>query len=159
MNFAKLVERDARHAGGKRLQFRAGAARFLLGLHPVAVQAHDLRPHDPAAESLADRLMAQADTHDWSLAGGGGHQVEADAGLIRIAGTGRQHDALGLQVESVLDCERVVAPDLDFCPKLSQEMEEVVGKAVVVVDQQKHINYLPGFSEHFNEARSRSYIS
>ncbi len=50
------------------------------------------RPHHVAPESLADRLMAEADAEDRRRAARGAHEVEADAGFVRRAGTGRQHD-------------------------------------------------------------------
>ena len=54
------------------------------------------RADDLAAERLADRLVAEADAEDRDLARSGGDQVEADAGLVRRAGAGRQHDRLRL---------------------------------------------------------------
>src|SRR5271167_2978527 len=54
------------------------------------------RPHDRAAEGVADRLMAKADAEDRDFAGSGRDQIEADAGLSRRAGAGREHDGVGL---------------------------------------------------------------
>ena len=58
------------------------------------------RADDLAAERLADRLMAEADAEDRELAGGGGDQVEADAGLVRRARAGGQHDRFGLRASA-----------------------------------------------------------
>ena len=65
-------------------------------------------------------------------------QVEADAGLVRRAGAGRQHDRLGLAREHVVDRDLVVAMHDDVRPQLAQVVDEVEGEAVVVVDQQDH---------------------
>ncbi len=54
-----------------------------------------------AAECLADRLMAEADAEDRDFARGGGDQVQADAGLVRRAWAGRQHDRFRLAREGV----------------------------------------------------------
>ncbi len=85
---------------------------------PVWVMARDLAVHrfrradDLAAERLADRLVAEADAEQWDLPGGGGDQVEADAGLVRRAGARRQHDRFRLHGQGVLDRQLVIAPDL-----------------------------------------------
>ena len=51
------------------------------------------------AHGRADRLMAEANAQYGDLSGGGGDEVEADARFVRGAGTGRQHDRLGLVLE------------------------------------------------------------
>ena len=55
---------------------------------------HDLAgAHHAAAEGLADRLVAEADAEERRAGlGGGGDQREADAGLVGVAGAGRQQD-------------------------------------------------------------------
>src|SRR6185369_598792 len=50
------------------------------------------RPHDVAAERLADGLMAEADAEDRDGRRGLFDQIEADTGLVGRAGAGRQHD-------------------------------------------------------------------
>src|SRR5258705_2880356 len=96
------------------------------------------RTHDVAAEGLADRLMAETDAQDRNAAGGLFYQVEADAGLVRGAGAGRQHDRLGLRGEHRVGGRLVVAPDSDLRPQSAQIMDEVEGEAVIVVDQDDH---------------------
>ena len=101
------------------------------------------RADDLAAERLADGLMSQADAEQRDLAGRGGDQVEADAGFGRRAGAGRQHDRLGLHGQRVRDRQLVVAPDLAIeravlRADIAQEVVEVEGKAVVVVDEKNH---------------------
>ena len=43
------------------------------------------RANHVGAKSLADGLKAEANAEHRNLAGSGGHQIEADAGLVRIA--------------------------------------------------------------------------
>ncbi len=65
-------------------------------------------------------------------------QVEADAGLVRRAGAGRQHDCLGLGGQHLIDADLVVAMHGDVGSKPAQIVDEVEGEAVVVVDQHDH---------------------
>ena len=92
-----------------------------------------------AAEHLADRLVAEADAEQRHLfLGGGADQVHADAGLVRRAGAGREHDAGGLQRQRLVDRDLVVAMHDAARAEIAQEVDEVVGEAVVVIDQEKH---------------------
>ena len=87
----------------------------------------------------ADRLLAEADAEERRLRlGGGVDQLEADAGLVGVAGTGREHDALRMLRHGLADADLVVAPDFHLGAELAQEVEEVVGEAVVVIDQEVH---------------------
>ena len=56
-------------------------------------------------------LVAQANPEDRQGVRRLRQQVQADAGLIRRAGTWRQQDAGRLQVQGLLDAERIVALD------------------------------------------------
>ena len=69
-------------------------------------------------------------------------QIEADAGLVRRAGAGRQHDRVGLSRQHVRDGDLVVAMHGHVRPKPAQVMDEVEGEAVVVVDQHDHAPFL-----------------
>src|SRR3981189_1973709 len=97
------------------------------------------RAHDAAPESLADRLMAETDAEDRNAARGLFYQVQADAGLVRGAGAGRQHDRLGTGGEHRVGGDLVVAPDSDLRSQPAQIMDEVEGEAVIVVDQHDHV--------------------
>ena len=55
-----------------------------------------------------------------------------------VHGPGRQHDRLRLARERVRDGELVVAPHLAARADVAQEVEQVEGEGVVVVDQQDH---------------------
>ena len=96
------------------------------------------RADDVAAECLADRLMAEADAEDRDFPRGGGDEVQADAGLVRSAWAGGEHDRFRLAREGVGYGELVVAHDLAPGANVAQEVEQVEGEAIVVVDQQDH---------------------
>jgi hypothetical protein len=104
---------------------------------------HRHRPPDHlAAEGLADGLMAEADAEDRELAGRGLDQLEADAGPVRIAGAGGKDDPLGMQAHDLRNAGVVVASDIDRCAELPQEVIEVIGETVVVIDQDEHFQGL-----------------
>ena len=96
------------------------------------------RPDHAAAKSLADGLVAEADAKDRNVRGGALDQIEADAGLVGRAWTGRQHDGVGVAREHVIDADLIIAMDIDLRPQAAQVMDEVEGEAVIVVDQQDH---------------------
>jgi hypothetical protein len=69
--------------------------------------------NDAAAKCCADGLMSEADAEDWYSAGEVLDQINADAGVLRPAGTGRHHDALRLHILNVSNRDLVVAVNLD----------------------------------------------
>src|ERR1700722_684352 len=93
--------------------------------------------HHLAAESLADRLVAETDAEDGHMPGLG-YQLQADAGMVGIARSGRDDDALRLQRQGRFDGERVVPFDRYLGAELAQVVPQVIGEAVVVIDQQEH---------------------
>ena len=97
------------------------------------------RADDLAAEGLADGLMTETDAQQRNAMGSGRRdQVEADAGLVRVAGPRRQHDGLRRGGQNLIDGDLVVPVDAGLRPKLAQEMDEVVGETVIIIDQQQH---------------------
>ncbi len=124
--------------GTAPLMPRKTPSPLVLDLGQLAVHRHR-RAHHLAAERLADRLMAEADAEDRDGRRRLGDQVEADAGLVRRAGAGREHDRLRRPPPS----PRSVAILSLRCtthvrPQLAQVVEQVEGEAVVVVDQDDH---------------------
>ena len=97
------------------------------------------RAHHLAAEHLTDRLVAEADAQQRHLLlGGGADEIHADAGLVRRAGAGREHDAGGLQRHGLVDRDLVVAMHDALRAEIAQKVDEVVGEAVVIIDQENH---------------------
>src|SRR5204862_547727 len=65
-------------------------------------------------------------------------QLQADAGLVGRARARREHDALGRQLQDLGDADLVVAEDLAGGAELAQVVDEVIGEAVVVIDEDEH---------------------
>src|SRR6185312_9676569 len=98
------------------------------------------RADDLAAYRLAERLVAEADAEQRHIASAA-YQFEADAGAVGIARPRRDDDALRLHRQRLVDAQGVVTPHSHFRPQLSQKMPEVVGEAVVVIDEQEHARF------------------
>ena len=86
------------------------------------------RAHHVATECLADRLVAETNTEDRNFSRGCGDKVEADAGLVRCAGSRGEHDRFGLAGQRIGHADLVVAPDLAPRANVAQEMEQVEGE-------------------------------
>src|SRR6266478_8493303 len=93
---------------------------------------------DRGAVRLADRLVPQADAEDRRRGAEPPDDVERHARLVGIAGSGRDHDALGLERDDRLAGQSVVAHDLERRAQLAEILDEVVGEGVVVVDDEDH---------------------
>ncbi len=99
---------------------------------------------DPGSIRGADALMTQADTQDGYRRSKPPHDVIADSGVLRATWAWRNADAFG--------CERVDLGDRDFVVSLHNNLatqdpeilDEVVGKRVVVIDDQDPIHRSPG---------------
>ena len=74
-------------------------------------------------------------------------EVKRDSSPVGIAGSGRDDDALRPHSQSFSGGQNIIPSDLDLGSQLSEEVIEVVCKAVVVVDEKKHFNGLTGDSE------------
>ncbi len=97
------------------------------------------RPDDPAAEGVADRLVAQADPHD------GDPRVERPDRRRTVIpacsgeqGPGERKIASGFIASISIQGDLVVPADGHLLPKLAQVLDQVVGKGIVVVDHQYH---------------------
>src|SRR5580704_10369392 len=101
------------------------------------------RAHHLAAEHLADRLMAEADAEQRHLRlGRGPDEIHADAGFVGRARTRRQHDAGGPERHRLVDRDLVVAMHDTSRTQVAQEVDEVVGEAVVIIDQEQHLTFV-----------------
>ena len=79
-------------------------------------------------------LMAQAYAEQGNLTGEALDQLETDAGAVGIAGAGRHDHRLGRSIEQRIDGDGIVALNRNLGAKLSEEMRQVIGKAIVVID-------------------------
>ena len=101
---------------------------------------HDLgRVVDRAAGRVGERLVAEADAEHRHL--GAPEHVERDADValvLRAPGAGRDHDVVHGQRRDLLPRQLVVAHDDRLVAvDLAQQVEEVEGERVVVVDQER----------------------
>src|SRR5579863_5105624 len=98
----------------------------------------DWRADDGAAESVANRLMAEADPKHRDFAGNRPDQIEADTGVLGSTRAGRKHDGVGIGGHNGGAGDPVVAMHAHLRPKVPEEMDQVEGEAVVIVDQDNH---------------------
>src|ERR1700733_3956073 len=105
--------------------------------HRVRLAVHRAwRLDHPGAERGADRLVTQADAEqrDASLRAGG-HRGHADPRLGWGTGSRRDHHARRPGGDDLGRRHLVVPDDLDARPRGAQEVSEVPGEGVVVVDE------------------------
>ena len=89
-------------------------------------------------EGLTDGLVPQADAQDRHGRGRAGDQGQADAGLVWCAGAGRQQHGGGVQRPGLVRRQVVVAHHMRRRAQLREVVDEVVGEAVVVIDDEDH---------------------
>ena len=65
-------------------------------------------------------------------------QFDADAGFLRSAGSGRNHDALGVHRLDLSDGHFVVAANLNPGAQFAQVLDEVVSERIVVIEDEDH---------------------
>jgi hypothetical protein len=65
------------------------------------------------------------------------HDVDADAGIFRASGTGGEHDGFRGHGCGLLHRDRIVPYDADVGIEGADELVEVVGKTVVIVNKQE----------------------
>src|SRR5258705_9188751 len=100
--------------------------------------------NDFAAECGADGLMTQAYAKDREFSGQAANQVDANSGILRGAGARRNYNGFGLAPRNFLDGDFVVAMHFDIASQLAKILGQVVGKRIVVVEQQNHLASFSG---------------
>jgi hypothetical protein len=70
------------------------------------------------------------------------HQGHEDAGVGGRARAGRQHGCRGLEGEHLLHGEGVIAVHDGLRAELAEQLHEVVGERVVVVEDEEHATKL-----------------
>src|SRR5579875_3755753 len=114
------------------LEDRAAVVVNLTGLSVIDCTGTD----DAPAEGFADRLMSQTDAEQWDLPGKPANDFERDPGAAGCSRPGRDHNALGPQPGDFFDADLIVATHDELLAELAQILRQVVGKRIVVVDQQ-----------------------
>jgi len=98
---------------------------------------------DRGPEGLADGLVAQAHAQDGGFARHAGYHVFADPGVRRTARAGGDDDVGRTQGFDLL-CAHLVVFDYPYARiDHSYELVQIIGKAVVVVDQKDHDSTSP----------------
>src|SRR3984893_7213190 len=114
----------------------AAKNRFALVFNRCELAMHGFwRADDLAAKGLADRLMAEADPENWDDGPRVLDKFEADPGVARPAGAGRQHDRVGRRRHDFANAHFVIAKHRDVRAERAQAMHQVPGETVVIVDQ------------------------
>src|SRR5208282_1067301 len=129
----RMIARGGERAG------QAAKQGFAVVADLAGFSVHEARGADHApAKRLADALMTEADAEDGYLRGEAADQLHADARLARRAGAGGDHDALGAERRDFVERDAVVAAHQEFLPELAEDLSQVVGEGIVVVDEQDH---------------------
>ncbi len=81
------------------------------------------------------------------------HRIDDDAGVGRVARTGRNDDPVGGHLGDPFERDLVVAVNDQIRAQLAQVLDEVVGERIVVVDDEDAHGYSP------SEASSSARIS
>ena len=93
---------------------------------------------DFPAERGANGLMAEANPEDRNFSSEALDQLDGNTRFLRRARAGRNHDALRLTANNFFHGNFVVAMHFDLTTQLAEILREVVGKGIVVVEQQDH---------------------
>src|SRR5690242_9527854 len=96
------------------------------------------RANHPPAKDLADTLMPQAHTERWDALPQLADDRIGDAGLTWGAGARRDDDMRRREPLGLLHRAFVVPPHQHLRAKLREILVQVVGEAVVVIDEQQH---------------------
>lgn len=96
--------------------------------------------HHFATKGLTDGLMTKAHPHQ-RCAGFRRclRDRKANAGMIGVTGAGREQYPRRVHRHGLLNIQRIIAVHHDICPKTAKIMQQIVGKTVIIVDQQQHV--------------------
>lgn len=95
-------------------------------------------PHDIATEDMPNTLMAEADSKSGNARSKFFDHSTTDARLLWRAGTGGNADMIRLLFGDLIESDLIIPVNLHLRTHLSEVLDEVVGKGVVVVDDQEH---------------------
>lgn len=144
-NFQTVRKRRALYGEGMVPRgFERGRKTCEQGFSGMVDRAHFtvndfMAAHDFAAKGLSDCLMAKADAHQR----GSGfrsslRQCQTNARLGRITRPGGQDNAGRSHSHCLLDINRVIAFHHNVRAKFTKIVHQIVGEAVVIIDQEKH---------------------
>jgi hypothetical protein len=82
--------------------------------------------------------MSEADTENGNFVGEVTDEINADAGILGRARARRDYDAVRLHFFHVSNRDLIVATNLDGRAEFSEILNQVVGKGIVVVENEDH---------------------
>jgi hypothetical protein len=138
-------------AGGGHGRRESGENGFAVVLDGAGFAVHEVSGADDlASEGCADGLVTEADAEQGDAVGSaacaGGNsggemtdEVDADAGFLGSAGSGRDDDAVGAEGLDFSEGDFIVAADFDLSAQFSEILDEVVGEGIVVVEDEDHL--------------------
>src|SRR5215469_12309532 len=97
------------------------------------------RAHHASSERRAERLVSKAHSENRHPAAEVPKNIHADSCLKRRARSRRNYDALWTERLNFADRDLVVPTNLDLCPQLTQVLNQVVCKRIVVVENKNHV--------------------
>ena len=109
----------------------AVGVQFRKRLFPVHQR---LRVAYLAAERKAHGLLPEANTEERNLAAQLLNHFDCDARILRTPRSGRQDNGLRALCRNFFDRQRIISDNLHLTGKTADQLVEVIGKAVVVVN-------------------------
>ena len=91
-------------------------------------------PSDRTAKRLNNRLVSQTNAQDRFAGFKLLDHLEANAGLVWVARSWREHDGSGVETLDLFHGYRIVANDVRLATQLAKIPREVVDEGVVIVD-------------------------
>src|SRR5436853_5612140 len=106
------------------------------------------RANHAAAKGHSDSLVSEAYAKYRNLPAELANYRYADACCFRYSRSGRDHDVIGLKSLDLLDRNLIVAPDLYVFAQLSNVLDEIKRKGIVLVYYEHHL--LNGYFLYFD---------
>ena len=103
-----------------------------LAMHKI------FRAHNPSPKSRANSLMSQANPKQRNLASEMSDHFNADSSFLRSARTRRKQDAFRMHRSNLIDCYFIVATNRNLSAEFPKILDKVVGKRIVVVENEDH---------------------
>src|SRR3954466_9574656 len=96
------------------------------------------RPHNRSTEGLRNRLMAQAHSENWKFRMHRPYQIKRNTCLIRRTRSGRQNYSIRPETAYLYNVHFIISHNMGLLPQPLEVPGEIVDKAIVVINQQKH---------------------
>src|SRR6266404_2019612 len=117
----------------------------VMMLHGRSLAVHQSRRlNNLAAEHRADALMAETNAKDRRSRTESANHFVADPGILGPAGTGRDADAFRTKRLDFSDRDLVIPLHYDVAIQHAEMLDEIVGKRIVIIDDQDLIHHSPG---------------